>query len=69
MNCHLKGVEAKNIFLNNYWTLNKFWEQLLTIKTVACTINIYDRRFYNGNDIGLYYKTLEMIVIDDPSLS
>jgi hypothetical protein len=32
--------------------------------SVACTINIYDR-----NDIGLYYNTLETIVIDDPSLS
>ncbi len=36
---------------------------------VACTINIYDRRFYDCNDIGLYYNTLETIVIDDPSLS
>jgi len=26
---------------------------------VACTINIYDRRFYDRNDIGLYYNTLE----------
>ncbi len=42
---------------------------LYFIKTVACTINIYDRRFYYRNDIGLYYNTLEMIVIDDPSLS
>jgi hypothetical protein len=38
-------------------------------RPVACTINIYDRRFYDRNDIGLYYNTLEMIVIDDPSLS
>jgi len=36
---------------------------------VACTINIYDHRFYDCNDIGLYYNTLETIVIDDPSLS
>ncbi len=36
---------------------------------VACTINIYDRRFYDRNNIGLYYNTLETIVIDDPSLS
>ncbi len=36
---------------------------------VACTINIYDHRFYDRNDIGLYYNTLEKIVIDDPSLS
>ncbi len=36
---------------------------------VACTINIYNRRFNNRNDIGLYYNTLETIVIDDPSLS
>ncbi len=38
-------------------------------RSVACTINIYDRRFYDHNDIGLYYNTLERIVIDDPSLS
>jgi hypothetical protein len=38
-------------------------------RLVACTINIYDRRFYYHNDIGLYYNTLETIVIDDPSLS
>ncbi len=38
-------------------------------EAVACTINIYDRRFYYRNDIGLYYNTLETIVIDDPSLS
>ncbi len=37
--------------------------------SVACTINIYDRRFYDRNDIGLYYNTLETIVIVDPSLS
>ncbi len=36
---------------------------------VACIINIYDRRFYDRNDIGLYYNTQETIVIDDPSLS
>jgi hypothetical protein len=36
---------------------------------VACTINIYDRRFYDRNDICLYYNTLETIVIDDPSLN
>ncbi len=39
------------------------------ISPVACTINIYDRRFYDHNDIGLYYNTLETIAIDDPSLS
>ncbi len=36
---------------------------------VACTLNIYDCRFYDRNDIGLYYNTLEMIVIDNPSLN
>ncbi len=36
--------------------------------SVACTINIYDHRFYDRNDIGLYYNTLETIIIDDPSL-
>jgi len=41
----------------------------LKTRPVACTINIYDRRFYNRNDIGKYYNTLEMIVIDDLSLS
>jgi hypothetical protein len=51
-------------------------EKLVTNETykekripLACTINIYNRRFYDRNDIGLYYNTLEMIVIDDPSLS
>ena len=51
-------------------------EKLVTNETykekkipVACTLNIYDHRFYDCNDIGLYYNTLEMIVIDDPSLS
>jgi hypothetical protein len=39
------------------------------MRTVACTINIYDRRLYDRNDIGLYYNTLETRVIDDPSLS
>ncbi len=39
------------------------------IFAAACTINIYNRRFYDRIDIGLYYNTLEMIVIDDPSLS
>jgi hypothetical protein len=39
------------------------------LSSVACTINIYDRRFYNRTDIGLYYNTLETIVTDDPSLS
>jgi hypothetical protein len=29
----------------------------ITTQPVACTINIYDRRFYDHNDIGLYYKT------------
>jgi hypothetical protein len=42
---------------------------LFSVESVACTINIYDHRFYDHNDIGLYYNTLEMIVIDDPSLS
>ncbi len=41
----------------------------LLSRAVACTINIYDHRFYDHNDIGLYYNTLEMIIIDDPSLS
>ncbi len=37
--------------------------------SVVCNINIYDRRFYDRNDIGLYYNTLETIKIDDPSLN
>jgi len=41
----------------------------LMVIPLACTINIYDCRFYDRNDIGLYYNTLEMIVIDDPCLS
>ncbi len=44
-----------------------YWPNLFT--SVACTINIYDRRFYYRNDIGLCYNTLETIVIDNPSLS
>ncbi len=46
-------------------TVNSF----KNLDPAACTINIYDRRFYDCNNIGLYYNTLEMIVIDDPSLS
>ncbi len=42
---------------------------LFSVESVACTINIYDRRFYYRNDIGLHYNTLETILIDDPSLS
>jgi hypothetical protein len=29
----------------------------VSLRPVACTINIYDLRFYNRNDIGLYFKT------------
>ena len=43
--------------------------QVDLLRSVACTINIYDHRFYDHNDIGLYYNTLETIVIDYPSLS
>jgi hypothetical protein len=43
--------------------------EVIASLAVACTINIYDRRFYERNNIGLYYNTLETIVIDDPSLS
>jgi hypothetical protein len=39
------------------------------LSAVAYTINIYDRKFYDRNNIGLYYNTLETIIIDDPSLS
>jgi hypothetical protein len=44
-------------------------QKMVKLTPVACTINIYDRRFYDRNDIGLYYNTLETIVIDNPSLS
>jgi hypothetical protein len=55
------------MFLVIYYTLGGSISNRAS--AVACTINIYDHRFYDRNDIGLYYNTLETIVIDDPSLT
>jgi hypothetical protein len=59
-------MDSTNLKIRPRGTLPNLFLVLATL--VACTINIYDRRFYDRNDIGLYYNTLETIVIDDPSL-
>ncbi len=53
------GIKMGDLSFMNGVHLSVYgWEVVcLSVCPVACTINIYDRRFYNCKDIGLYYKT------------
>ncbi len=65
--CKIAKLGLESVTCGLYYKIH--CSSQLKVRPVACTINIYDHRFYDRNDIGLYYNTLETIVIDDPSLS
>ncbi len=55
MTCCTKSLATNLIFYNLSVIGKRYFCQNIS---GACTINIYDRRFYDRNDIGLNYNTL-----------